>query len=91
MIRRVNRNALVPYSVSDMYALAADVESYPDFLPWCSSAEIHFRDGEIVEASLELHRGGIRKRFRTRNSLQADEKIDISLVGGPFRQLEGGW
>jgi ribosome-associated toxin RatA of RatAB toxin-antitoxin module len=90
-MRRVNRNALVPHSVSDMYALAADVESYPDFLPWCSGAEIHSRCGEIVEASLELHRGGIKKRFRTRNSLHEDERIEISLVGGPFRQLEGGW
>ena len=90
-MRKVSRSALVPYSVGDMYALAADVESYPDFLPWCSGAEIHSREGEIVEAALELHKSGIKKKFRTRNRLRKNESIDINLVGGPFRHLSGGW
>lgn len=90
-MRRVSRHALVPYSVNEMYSLAADVESYPDFLPWCSGAVVHFRDGNIVEATVELHKAGIRKGFRTRNSLHVDEKIDVRLVGGPFRHLAGGW
>lgn len=90
-MRKVSRSALVPYSVSDMYALAADVESYPNFLPWCSGAEIHSREGEMVEATLELHKSGIRKKFRTRNRLRENEAIDINLVGGPFRHLAGGW
>jgi len=90
-MRRVSRNALVPYSVREMYSLAADVESYPDFLPWCSGAEIHFREGNIVEATVELHKAGISKGFRTRNALHENEKIDIRLVGGPFRHLAGGW
>jgi len=90
-MRRVSRHALVPFSVNEMYSLAADVESYPDFLPWCSGAVVHFRDGNIVEATVELHKAGIRKGFRTRNSLHVDEKIDIRLVGGPFRHLAGGW
>jgi ribosome-associated toxin RatA of RatAB toxin-antitoxin module len=90
-MRKVSRNALVPYSASDMYALAADVESYPSFLPWCSGARIHTREGEIVEATLELHKGGIRRSFRTRNILRENDSIDIALIGGPFRHLSGGW
>ena len=90
-MRKVSRNALVPYSASDMYALAADVESYPSFLPWCSGAEIHSREGEIVEATLELHKGGIRRSFRTRNVLRENDSIEIALIGGPFKRLSGGW
>ena len=74
-----------------MYALVADVESYPDFLPWCSDVEVHLREGNTVEATLELHRGGLRKRFRTRNRMQPESSMDLSLVGGPFRHLAGGW
>ena len=48
-------------------------------------------DGQPVEATLELHRGGLRKRFRTRNPMQPDARMDLSLVGGPFRHLSGGW
>ena len=74
-----------------MYALVADVESYPDFLPWCSDVEVHSREGDTVEATLELHRGGLKKRFRTRNRMQPEKSMELSLVGGPFRHLAGGW
>lgn len=90
-MRKVSRSAIVPYTASDMYALVADVESYPDFLPWCSDVDVHCREGDTVEATLELNRGGLRKRFRTRNAMQPESSMDLSLVGGPFRHLSGGW
>ncbi len=74
-----------------MYALVADVESYPQFLPWCSGVEVHSRSDDIVEASLELQRAGLKKRFRTRNVLTPERSISLQLVGGPFRHLSGGW
>lgn len=90
-MRKVSRSALVPYSASQMYALVKNVEAYPSFLPWCNDAEVHVREQDYIEASLELHRGRISKRFRTRNVLREDEFLGIELVGGPFRQLSGGW
>lgn len=74
-----------------MYVLVEDVVAYPDFLPWCTGATLHSRDAEIIEASLELQRGGIKKSFRTRNFLQPGSALGIALVGGPFRHLDGGW
>lgn len=90
-MRNISRSALVPYSASQMYALVKDVEAYPSFLPWCNDAEVHIRGEEFIEASLELHRGRISKRFRTRNVLQENESLGIELVGGPFRHMSGGW
>ena len=90
-MRKVSRSALVPYSVGKMYALVADVESYPDFLPWCNDAVVNLRDGDIVEGTLELHRGGLSKHFRTRNVLTRNESISMDLVSGPFKTLTGGW
>ncbi|NIL93533.1 MAG: ubiquinone-binding protein [Woeseiaceae bacterium] len=90
-MRKVSRSALVPFSASDMYRLVEDVESYPEFLPWCSDVEVHLREGNAVEATLELRRGGLSKRFRTRNTMQPESSMDLSLVGGPFRHLSGGW
>lgn len=74
-----------------MYALVKDVEAYPSFLPWCNDAELHVSEPDYIEASLELHRHGISKRFRTRNALRENESLGIALVGGPFRRLSGGW
>jgi ribosome-associated toxin RatA of RatAB toxin-antitoxin module len=90
-MRRVSRSALVPYSAAQMFELVRDVESYPAFLPWCNDAEVHIRGADFIEASLELHRGRISKRFRTRNAFRAGEFLGIELVGGPFRHMSGGW
>lgn len=90
-MHHVNRSVLVPYSVSQMYALVADFESYPTFVPWCNDAAINLRDGEVVEGTLEMHRGGLSKHFRTRNILRENEFISMDLVNGPFRTLAGGW
>lgn len=90
-MRKVARSALVPYSAAQMYELVKDVERYPSFLPWCNDAEVHIRNEDFIEASLELHRGRISKRFRTRNVLKPNEFLGIALVGGPFRHMSGGW
>ncbi len=90
-MRKVSRSALVPYSAVQMFELIKDVESYPAFLPWCNDAEVHIRGDDFIEASLELHRGRISKRFRTRNVFRSGEFLDIELVGGPFRHMSGGW
>ncbi len=90
-MRKVHRSALVPYSSAQMYTLVKDVEAYPSFLPWCNDAEVHIREESFIEASLELHRGRISKKFRTRNVLKENESLGIALVGGPFRHMSGGW
>jgi ribosome-associated toxin RatA of RatAB toxin-antitoxin module len=90
-MRKVNRSALVPYSPGEMFALVDDIESYPDFLPWCSNTTVHERTGKTVDATLELQRGGINKSFTTRNTNCGSESIGLALLGGPFKHLDGGW
>ena len=90
-MREVRRSALVQHSASDMFSLVDDIESYPQFLPWCKSAVVHSRDGNVVEATLELQRGELSKQFRTRNQASGSDSIEMSLVDGPFRHLKGRW
>lgn len=90
-MRKVNRSALVPYSAREMFSLVDDIESYPEFVPWCNDATVESRSDESVVATLELHKGPISKHFTTRNTPRGFEAIDMELVGGPFRQLSGGW
>lgn len=90
-MRTVNRSALVPYTAREMFVLVDDVESYPEFLPWCNDAELHNRTADTVEATLELHRGSISNHFTTLNTRHEFDKIELALIGGPFRILQGGW
>ena len=91
LMRSVKRSALVPYKAQQMFGLVDDVAAYPEFLPWCHSAEVHSRSDEVVEATLELQKGAISKKFTTRNARREFEAIDLALVGGPFKHLRGGW
>ena len=90
-MRYVKRSALVPYSAREMFVLVDDVESYPEFLPWCKSSEILERTDKVVQATLELQKGAMSNKFTTRNARNEFGSIDITLVGGPFSHLEGGW
>lgn len=90
-MRQVKRSALVPYSAAQMFDLVADVERYPAFLPWCTGAEILEREGERVTARLALRRAGASARFTTQNRLVAGEFLEMRLLEGPFRSLEGRW
>jgi len=87
----VSKTALVPYSAQAMYDLVADVEAYPRFLPWCGSATLHETEGHEWKASIEIARGRVRKSFTTRNRMVPGETIEMHLLEGPFRRLEGGW
>jgi ribosome-associated toxin RatA of RatAB toxin-antitoxin module len=90
-MRKVQRSALVRHSASEMFSLVDDVQLYPQFLPWCNSATLHSRLGNVLEATLELRRAELSKTFRTRNTSSGQETIDMKLVDGPFSYLEGRW
>lgn len=74
-----------------MYSLVNDVAAYPDFIHWCRSATVHTETEQLMEASLELSSGGLSRTFTTRNELVPGRSIEIGLLDGPFRHLEGRW
>jgi len=87
----VDRSALVAHSAQKMYALVADVESYPQFLPWCDRAVVSVNEPSRTVATLHINFRGLKKEFTTENLNQPGVRIDMRLVSGPFRSLEGSW
>ncbi|MEE9451133.1 MAG: type II toxin-antitoxin system RatA family toxin [Gammaproteobacteria bacterium] len=87
----VKRSIDIPYSPEQVYALVDDIKAYPEFISWCESCTVHHRDEDQVKASLVVAGGGIRKSFTTHNLLQHNKMIEIRLIDGPFKHLEGFW
>ena len=87
----VSRNALVPYSAANMFVLVNDIQSYPQFLPWCRSVNIISQSDDEIRATLEMAKGAFSKSFSTCNRLQPNKMVEIRLLDGPFRHLEGFW
>ena len=91
MSHSVNRSALVNYSAPQMFDLVNDIEAYPQYMDGCVGAKILKREGDWLEARLELSKAGVSQSFVTRNQLQAPSTMSMTLVDGPFKYLKGCW
>jgi ribosome-associated toxin RatA of RatAB toxin-antitoxin module len=87
----VEKSVLTPYSAAQMFALVDGVEAYPQFLPWCGGASVSPVDESTVRATVHINYHHIKHSFTTENTRQAPGRIDIKLVNGPFRTLDGCW
>lgn len=88
---RIQRHALVMHSAKRMYGLVNDVASYPRWFTWCESSAVLEESDAHMLARLDLRIAGLRTHFTTLNRLSAPLRIDLQLVDGPFKQLEGAW
>ncbi|OGT31270.1 MAG: hypothetical protein A3E87_10185 [Gammaproteobacteria bacterium RIFCSPHIGHO2_12_FULL_35_23] len=87
----LHRLAMVPYSAENMYRLIDDIESYPNFLPWCTQTKILEKNDQEIIATIELSAAGMHKSFTTRNKLIPNQRIEMQHVEGPFKHLSGVW
>ncbi|MDH5370399.1 MAG: type II toxin-antitoxin system RatA family toxin [Gammaproteobacteria bacterium] len=87
----ISKSALVSYSPEEMFKLVDDIEAYSEFLPWCGKATEISRDEKNVEASILISHSGLNKEFTTQNENDAFDKIEMHLLNGPFKNLDGVW
>jgi coenzyme Q-binding protein COQ10 len=87
----------VPYPAALMYAVVADVEKYPEFLPWVLALRIVSRQPTGMTAEMVVGYSGLRERYTSEVTLDpAAWQIDAvqvpnGRIGGPFRRLENHW
>ena len=90
-MKRVARSAIVEHPAAALYSLVDDIESYPEFLPWCRDAKVIERSPGRTVATLTVGVRGIRGSFTTENANRPGEGIDLRLVEGPFRRFAAAW
>lgn len=86
----------VAHSPERMFALVADIEKYPQFLPMCEALSVRSRkerDGvTVLVADMSVGYKAIRETFTSQVVLKADENvIDVRYLDGPFRYLQNKW
>lgn len=87
---------LVPYSADLMFQVVADVEKYPEFLPWVVALRVKSREQaegrEILIAEMAVGYGALRERYTSRVTIdRAGRRIDVEEIEGPFHCLENHW
>ena len=80
----------LPYTPQQLYDLVADIERYPEFLPWCVAARIRSREGNLVFADLMIGFKRFREKFTSKVTLN-DGRIDVAYSEGPFKHMTNHW
>ena len=90
-----SESRILPHTPDFIYAIVADVERYPEFVPWCAGLRILAREprswGEVLWAETLVGYKALRERYTSRVELEPPSRIDVAETEGPFRQLENHW
>jgi len=86
----------VTHSSDEMFSLVADVERYPEFLPFCRGHTITSRrvrdDVVLLTTDMTVAHLIFRETFRSFVTLDgANSRILIAAADGPLRRLDGRW
>lgn len=82
---------VLPYTQEQLFDLVADVERYPEFLPWCLAARIRRREGQTIHADMVIGFRMVRERFASKVDLAPPHRIDVAYAEGPFKYLNNHW
>jgi coenzyme Q-binding protein COQ10 len=87
----------VKHAATDMFALVADVEKYPEFVPLCSALKVRSRtpkdEGvEVLVADMTVAYKMVRETFTSRVTLDRPKlAILVEYLNGPFSRLQNRW
>ena len=87
----ISKSVITPFTPAQMYALVSDIENYKNYLPWCPSSQVLKREGNKITGRVDISYLKVKAHFTTENINCENQRIDLSLVDGPFKHLKGHW
>ena len=87
----VRKSVIVAHARETMFELVERCERYPEFLPWCSGAEVFERTPEVTRARLDIAYRGLKTHIATLNRKCYPDSIGLEFLDGPFQRFGGEW
>lgn len=89
---------VLPHSSEQLFNLVADIERYPEFLPWCLAVRVRRQEAlepdmtkMLLVADMVIGFKIFRERFTSHVTCQKSDRIDVAYREGPFRYLNNHW
>ncbi len=82
---------VLPYTKEQLFDLVAQVDRYPEFLPWCLGCRVKSRTDEEVVADMVIGFKVFREGFTSRVHLNKPDRVDVAYENGPFKYLDNHW
>lgn len=90
-MKTVEKSVLIWFTAQEMFDLVVDVASYPAFLPWCDQTQVLSTEEHGMTARIGMAFGGLHKSFTTHNTHVPGRQVQLQLIDGPFKHLDGVW
>lgn len=81
----------LPWTPEQLFDLVADVDRYPEFLPWVLASRITRRENGTFYADLVIGYRLVRETFTSKVTVQRPNRIHVEYLSGPLRYLSNSW
>jgi coenzyme Q-binding protein COQ10 len=81
----------LPFAPEVVFDLVADVDRYPEFLPWCVATRVRRKAEDGFEADMTIGFKVFRESFTSRVKIERPHQIDVTYKYGPFKYLTNCW
>ena len=87
----IKKEAIILKDLKTVFNIVNRVDLYKNFVPYCVESKIIFEQNDEMEARIDFNLKGLKTSFTTRNKINDYQSIDMKLVEGPFKKLDGKW
>lgn len=87
----IKKEAIILQDRKTVFNIVNRVDLYKNFVPYCVDSKIIFEENNEMEAKLNFNLKGLTTSFTTRNKINDNESIEMVLIDGPFKKLDGKW
>ncbi len=81
----------LPYTAEQMFDLVADVDKYPEFLPWVIATRVRKDSDTEMTADMLVGFKALREKFTSKVVKDRPRTINVHYIDGPLRDLDNDW
>ena len=81
----------LPYSAEQMFDLVADVDKYPEFLPWVVATRVRHDGEHTMTADMLVGFKALREKFTSKVEKNRPHDLNVHYIDGPMRDLDNSW
>lgn len=90
-MKKIFKEEDINIDIETIFNLINDIESYPNYLPWCTKTEVTEKSTNLIIGRIFISKSLINWNFSTKNTIKTNESISLELIDGPFESLTGKW
>ena len=87
----IKKEAIILENIEKVFNIVNRVDLYKNFVPYCVDSIIISEENNKMKARLDFNLKGLKTTFTTQNIIKSNKIIQMKLVDGPFKYLDGEW